>query len=82
VAEYQDGDPWPKDQPGAEAASLEMICWCGSTCLQGNDANYRCETCGRSFDHQGNRIIDIENDVDEDGELMPISTELGGLNDG
>jgi hypothetical protein len=77
LPEYQDGDLWPTDQPGAEGASLEMICWCGSTCLQSNDGSYRCETCGRSFDHQGRRIIDVENDVDEDGELLPISPELG-----
>ena len=71
MPEYQQGDPWPRELPGAESAVPGMVCPCGSLCQEDDRAGHFCETCGAQFDDRGRRTIDPEYDVNEDGELVP-----------
>ena len=71
--QFNVGDRWPDDQPGAEGATLVLVCYCGGHV---DYTGGTCETCGRTFDEHGTRIID-KDDIDPDtDELLPVPTEI------
>ena len=71
--QYRVGDLWPLDQPGAEPAAPVLVCYCGGHV---EATGGTCESCGRTFDHQGRRVIDTEDLDSETGELLPVYPEF------